>query len=76
MSKDFFQFKYFDELQVGDVFKFCTVIDSDVPSRFFTVFAKDGTSTKINSTYGKELHKMEFPNDAPREIMVFPNRKK
>ena len=76
MSKDFFQFKSFDELQVGDVFKFCPLIDSDVPSKFFTAFAKNEISTKFNSTYGKELHTMEFSNNTPREVMIFPNRKR
>ena len=60
MNKDFFQFRWFEELQVGDVFKFCPVIDSDIPSKFFTAFAKDGVNTKFNATYGKELHTMEF----------------
>ena len=41
MGKDFFNFKWFDELQVGDVFKFCPITDSDIPSKFFTAFAKD-----------------------------------
>jgi hypothetical protein len=76
MSKDFFQFKWFDELQVGDVFKFCPIIDSDIPSIFFTAFAKDEVNTKINATYGKELHRMDFANNTSREIMIFPNRKR
>ena len=33
-------------------------------------------NTKFNATYGKELHTMEFANNTPREIMVFPNRKR
>lgn len=76
MSKDFFQFKWFDELQVGDVFKFCPIIDSDIPKKFFTAFAKDGVNTKFNATYGKELHTMEVLNNTPKEIMLFPNRKR
>ena len=75
MSKDFFQFKWFDELQVGDVFKLCPIIDSDIPSKFFTAFKKDEVNTKFNATYGKELHTMEFANNTPIEIMIFPNRK-
>lgn len=70
-----FQFKWFDELQVGDVFKFCPIIDSDIPTRkFYTVYYKDELITKINSTYGKELHTIELANNTHREIMVYPNR--
>lgn len=78
MSKDFFQFRWFEELSIGDVFKFCpTIIDSDIPSKlFFTVYSKDEVNTKFNATYGRELHKMELANNTPREIMVFPNRKR
>jgi hypothetical protein len=76
MSKDFFQFRWFDDLKTGDVFKFCPIIDSDIPSKFFTVFAKDELNTKFNSTYGKELNTTEFANDTPREVMIFPNRKR
>ena len=74
--KDFFQFKWFDELQVGDVFKFCPIIEPDLPSKFYTAFKKDEVKTTINSTYGKELHTIELANDTPRVIMIFPNRKK
>jgi hypothetical protein len=76
MDKNFFTFKWFDDLKVGDTFKFCPTIDSDIPSKFFTVYYKDEFITKFNSTYGKELNKMEFLNDTHKEIMLFPNRKK
>ena len=74
--KNTFKFKWFDELQVGDVFKFCPILDDDIPSKFFTVFAKDDVNTKFNATYGKDLHTMEFANGINREIMIFPNRKR
>lgn len=76
MNKDYFQFKWFDELQIGDVFKFSPIIDSDIPSKFYTVYQKDKGTTKFNSTYHKDLNRMEFANDTPREVMIFPNRKK
>lgn len=76
MSKDFFNFGFFDELQVGDVFKFSPIIDNDIPSKFYTVYHKDENTTKFNATYCKELNRMEFANDTPREIMIFPNRKR
>jgi hypothetical protein len=76
MNKDFFQFKWFNELQVGDVFKFCPVIDSEIPNKFFTAFFKDDKNTKFNATYGKELNTTEFSNETKKEIMIFPNRKR
>ncbi len=73
--KDYFQFKWFDELQVGDVFKFSPIIDNDIPTKFYTVYQKDENKTRFNATYGKELNRMEFANDLDREIMIFPYRK-
>jgi hypothetical protein len=75
MSKYYFQFKWFSDLQVGDVFKFCTIIDNDIPSIFYTAYAKDDINTKFSATYGRNLHRKNFANDTPREIMIFPNRK-
>ena len=74
--KDYFQFKWFDELQVGDVFKFSLIIDNDIPTKFYTVYQKDENKTRFNATYGKELNRMEFANDLHREVMIFPYRKK
>lgn len=76
MSKNYFNFSFFDELQVGDVFKFCPIIDNDIPNKFYTVYQKDETITKFNATYGRELNKMEFANNTSREVMIFPNRKR
>ena len=76
MKNDFFQFRWFNELQIGDVFKFCRVIDSEFPNIFFTVINKNEYKTKINSTYGKELHVMELPNKTHNEVMIFPNKKR
>ena len=76
MSKDYFIFGLFSDLQVGDVFKFSPIIDSDIPNRFFTAYQKDADITKINTTYGKELNRMEFPNDTQKEVMIYPNRRK
>ena len=75
-EKNFFKFSFFDDLKLNDVFKFSPNIDKDIPSKFYTVYYKDETTTKFNATYGKELNRMEFANDTPREIMIFPNRKK
>lgn len=76
MSKDYFNFRFFDELQVGDVFKFSPLIDNDIASKFYTVYHKDENTTKFNDTYGKELNRMELVNNSRREIMIFPNRKR
>jgi len=76
-TKDFFKFRFFDELNVGDVFKFSPIIDNDdLPSVFYTVFYKDNLTTKINSTYGKKLMRFDFQNQElkNREVMVFPER--
>ncbi len=75
MGKNFFNFKFFDELQVGDVFKFSPVIDSDIPRRFYTVYEKNEYTTKFNTTYGKCLYQNEFDNNIHKEVMIFPNRK-
>jgi len=75
-KKNYFNFRFFDELQVGDVFKFSPILDDDIPSKFYTVYQKNEIITRFNSTYGKNLSRMEFPNDTPREIMIFPNRKR
>jgi hypothetical protein len=76
MKKDYFKFASFEDLQVGDVFKFSPIIDNDIPSKYYTAFVKDELNTTFNSTYGKELNTSKFPNNTPREIMIFPNRKK
>ena len=75
-EKNFFKFSFFDDLKLNDVFKFSPNIDKDIPSKFFTVYQKNEKTTKFNAKYGKDLSNMELPNDAPREIMIFPNRKK
>ena len=74
--KNYFMFDFFDSLNIGDVFKFSPFIDNDIPSRFYTVYSKDESTTKINATYGKNLYKQEYVNSLPREIMIFPNRRK
>lgn len=74
MNKNFFTFKLFEELVVGDVFKFSPTLDNDIPKKFYTVYFKDNVTTKINATYGKDLNKMEIPNSVTREVMVFPGR--
>lgn len=73
--KNYFEFKSFDELQTGDVFKFSPILDNDIPSKFYTVYHKNETHTKINSTYGKLLNRFEYENNINREVMIFPNRK-
>ena len=73
-NKNFFKFSYFDELKTGDVFKFSPIIDNDIPSKFYTVYAKDESTTKINSTYGKTILRLEYMNDLNKEVMIFPNR--
>ena len=86
MTKSKYQceFMFFNELQIGDVFKFSPVDAGlytnvaalfDMPNIFFTVYQKDENNTKINSTYGK-LHKMELANDTEIKVMVFPNKKR
>lgn len=75
-DKNHFQFNYFDELSKGDVFKFSPVLDSDIPSKFFTVIEKNEVNTKFAETYGKEYNVRQFANETPKEIMIFPNRKR
>lgn len=74
--KNFYIFKYFEDLNVGDVFKFSFVIDDNMHNKFYTVYEKNEINTKFNSTYGKELNRMELSNNYIREIMIFPYRKK
>lgn len=73
---NFFIFKFFNELQIGDVFKFSPIIDNDIPNKFYTVYQKNETTTKFNATYGKELNQKELLNDTKREVMIYTNRKK
>lgn len=76
-TNDFFKFRFFNELNVGDVFKFSPIIDNDdLPSRFYTVYYKDELITKINSSYGKKIISRAFQNQESenREVMVFPER--
>jgi hypothetical protein len=73
-TKNYFKFSFFEELKEGDVFKFSPVMDNDIPSKFYTVYKKTDTITKINATYGKVLNRMEFNNNLPREVMIFVNR--
>jgi hypothetical protein len=75
-NRNYFQFKLFEELRVGEVFKFSPIIDLDLPDVFYTVFAKNELNTLFNSTYGKQLNTMIFSNNSPREVMVYPYRKK
>lgn len=75
MNKDFFFFGHFNELKVGDVFKFPQNLYNDIPSKFYTVYQKDENTTKINATYGKLLNRLELENDTPIEVMIFQNRK-
>ena len=73
-SKHFFKFAWFDELIIGDVFKFSPMNKDDEPSRFYTVYFKDESITKINSSYGNQLIRREFKNELSREVLLFPNR--
>ena len=73
---NYFIFSYFHELKVGDVFKFSPVIDGSSTSKFYSVYQKDDSVTKINATYGKSLDRMEFANDTLMEVMIFPNRQR
>lgn len=74
MNKNSFEFKWFNDLKTGNKFKFSPIIDSDVPSKFFTVIKKNDTHTKFAETYGKMGNVREFANDTPREVMIFTNR--
>ena len=74
-NKNYFVFGYFDQLQVGDVFKFSQILDDDMPNSFFTVYYKDDEFTKINSTYGK-LDRKVIPSNSIREVMIFESRKR
>jgi hypothetical protein len=76
MSNSYFQFKWFDELQKGDVFKFSPILDNDIPSKYYTVSEKDNITTKIGATYGHALDRREYRNDLHREVMIFPNKKR
>lgn len=75
-NKHSFTFDFFENLSIGDVFKFSPIIDNDYPSKFYTVFYKDELITKINSTYGKRILRFEFSNTMQREVMIFPKRKR
>lgn len=76
MNTNSFSFDFFENLSIGDVFKFCPIIDNDYPSKFYTVFYKDELITKVNSTYGKRILRFEFSNEMEREVMIFPLRKR
>ena len=75
-KKNMFKFAYFEDLKQGDVFKFSPIIDSEIPSIFFTAYYKDENTTKFDSTYGKIIYRNEFKNDIDKEIMIFINRRK
>ena len=75
-NKLFYEFAYFDELQIGDVFKFSPILDSEIPSTFFTVYAKDEKSTKASSTYGKKINWIELSNNIGREVLIYPGKKR
>jgi hypothetical protein len=75
-DKNFFKFRFFDELEIGDVFKFCPAIDSKINiSTFFTVLNKTETTTTIQTTFGKVTAR-QINNNTITEIMVFPDRKR
>jgi|VirMetMinimDraft_7_1064189.scaffolds.fasta_scaffold505067_2 hypothetical protein len=75
-QKNYFTFKFFNELEKGDVFKFEKILDNDIHSIFFTVYFKDDITTKINSTYGKKILRFEYPNNKQSNVIVFPYRKR
>lgn len=75
-NKNYFIFRYFDDLKVGDVFKFSPLLDDDIPSCFFTVYNIAGETVSINSTYGKKIVRFDYPTNLNREVMIFPDRKR
>ena len=76
MPSNYFEFGFLEDLQIGDVFKFSPTIDSEIPSKFYSVYAKESGTIKINSTYGKSIDRKEFPITHYKEVMIFPERKR
>jgi len=69
-NKMYFKFNWFDDLQIGDVFKFSP------ESAFYTVIMKDESNTTFQKTFGK-LYTQVFPNDiSNKEVMIYPDRKR
>lgn len=68
-TKNYFQFRFTDDLSTGDVFK----ISNDSP--FYTVLKIDSEKITIQKTFGKLIN-MSLPIDNTREVMIFPERKK
>lgn len=76
MIKNCFIFRFFNELQIGDVFKFSSVYDSDIPNKFYTVISKDELNTKIQNTYGNVIQTIKINRNSIKETMVYPYRKR
>lgn len=70
-NKNYFQFRFTDELTKGDVFKF-----TDSNDTFYTVIKVDVEAIHVQRTYGKLIGNITILNDNKREVMVFPDRKR
>jgi hypothetical protein len=70
-DKHFFKFAWFEELQIGEVFKFSP------DSVFYSVIKKNEVTTTFQTLYGKLINQT-FRNDVcyNKEVLIFPDRQR